>query len=284
MDGMQNRRLAVAFQAVLKQVSNLWNHPLFAHAVDKPLLPAPLAYAYFLFLHTTARSDEAIARRVIPLCLVQLGLAAHDAVDRTACPRARQLTVLAGDYASSLYYALLAQMGDIALIRTLARAIEQVNAWKVEMAEAFAARTLTAERYRALRANVDAHLYSEAIAAECGTERREEGHKWAAFVHALADLVNLEREWRAVVQPQAEPGWYVRLRLRETAGGEDEGSAARKPLLLKLGLDRDIAAALRRVHALAEPLFEGLPGAVHAELAALLAALKEQVEAVAPVA
>ncbi|WP_054669532.1 heptaprenyl diphosphate synthase component 1 [Calditerricola satsumensis] len=168
MDGMQNRRLAVAFQAVLKQVSNLWNHPLFAHAVDKPLLPAPLAYTYFLFLHTTARSDEAIARRVIPLCLVQLGLAAHDAVDRTACPRARQLTVLAGDYASSLYYALLAQMDDIALIRTLARAIERINAWKVEMAEAFAARTLTAERYRALRANVDATCTARPLPRNAG--------------------------------------------------------------------------------------------------------------------
>lgn len=285
MDGMQNRRIAAAFQAVLEQVSNLWNHPLFAHAVDKPLFHVPLAYAYFLFLQTTSRSDEAIARRVISLCLVQLGLAAHDAVDRTACSRARQLTVLAGDYASSLYYALLAQMGDIALIRTLARAIEQVNAWKMELAVAFAARTLTAEQYRALRANVDAHLYTEAIVAECGTERREEGLKWAAFVHALADLVNLEREWRAAAQPQAEPGWYVRLRLRETAGGEDVGGAAREALLLKLGLDRDIAAALRRVCARAELLFaEGLPGTVRAELAALLASLKEQVEAVAPVA
>jgi hypothetical protein len=54
---------------------------------------------------------------------------------------------------------------------------------------------------------------------------------------------------------------------------------------LKLGLDRDIAAALRRVRALAEPLLAaGLPGTVRAELTALLTSLKERVEAVAPVA
>lgn len=285
MDKMQNRRIAAAFQALLEQVSKRWNHPLFADAVDKPSFPVPLAYAYFLFLHATARSDEAIACRVIPLCLVQLGLAVHDTVDRAPLPRVRQLSVLAGDYASGQYYAFLAQTGDIMLIRTLARAIEQVNAWKVELANALAAQTLTAERYRALRANVDAHLYSEAIAADCGAERRPDGQKWIAFVHALADLVNLEREWRLAAQPQAEPGWYVRLRLREAAGTEAEETAARGSLLLKLGLDRDIAAALRRVRALAEPLLAaGLPGAVRAELTALLTSLKERVEAVAPVA
>jgi heptaprenyl diphosphate synthase len=62
--------------------------------------------------------------------LLQTGLSMHDDVDRVDGLN-RQLYVLAGDYCSSWYYAILAEVGDEALLSTLCDAVVRINEAKM---------------------------------------------------------------------------------------------------------------------------------------------------------
>ena len=68
--------------------------------------------------------------------LVQIALDIHERIlmidlDSKSDHKARQLTVLAGDYYSSLYYERLSNMKETELIRQLANGIREMNEEKV---------------------------------------------------------------------------------------------------------------------------------------------------------
>ncbi|MFP3441244.1 heptaprenyl diphosphate synthase component 1, partial [Pantoea sp. SIMBA_133] len=67
---------------------------------------------------------------------VQIALDTHDLIsleeiDNEGDRKNRQLTVLAGDYFSSMYYHLLSKWEDNELIRTLSEAIQEINEAKM---------------------------------------------------------------------------------------------------------------------------------------------------------
>lgn len=64
--------------------------------------------------------------------LLQHGLSIHDEVD-THLGLKRQLIVLAGDYSSSHYYAVLSQVGNLPLMSTLCNAVVKINEAKMTL-------------------------------------------------------------------------------------------------------------------------------------------------------
>src|SRR5699024_12275108 len=79
-------------------------------------------------------STEQKERYIITTMLVQLALDTHDKVSvddiletRTKSQIPNQLTVLAGDYYSGLYYFLLSEIDDFELIHVLATALKEIN-------------------------------------------------------------------------------------------------------------------------------------------------------------
>jgi heptaprenyl diphosphate synthase len=64
--------------------------------------------------------------------LIQIALDTHEHITHSSVDeKSRQLTVLAGDYFSGLYYKLLADSDDIAMVRALSYGVKEVNEHKV---------------------------------------------------------------------------------------------------------------------------------------------------------
>ncbi|KHD85778.1 heptaprenyl diphosphate synthase component 1 [Bacillus ginsengihumi] len=69
---------------------------------------------------------------IVATMLIQIALDTHEKITNLdEALKNRQLTVLAGDYFSSLYYKLLSNMSNVQLINILAKAIQTVNEYKV---------------------------------------------------------------------------------------------------------------------------------------------------------
>ncbi|MGG3469652.1 heptaprenyl diphosphate synthase component 1 [Neobacillus pocheonensis] len=66
--------------------------------------------------------------------LIQIALDTHEHITNDVeSERGRQLTVLAGDYFSGLYYKLLADSEDIMMIKSLSNGIKEVNEHKISV-------------------------------------------------------------------------------------------------------------------------------------------------------
>ncbi|WLV23445.1 heptaprenyl diphosphate synthase component 1 [Aciduricibacillus chroicocephali] len=115
------------------------NYYLDLH-LDQPLLfEEGLRVLSKVFDSAPAYKEEKIAY-IIPAMLVQTALDTHDSITvhnvekkGEQAARSTQLTVLAGDYYSGLYYLLLSHSGDILFIRLLADAIKEINELKMEL-------------------------------------------------------------------------------------------------------------------------------------------------------
>ncbi len=112
-------------------------HPYLMKFITEPVVDVDKLHLLYYMYRDTAFSKEESRSYIIPTMLVQVALDTHEAVqtgtvknssDKT---RTRQLTVLAGDYYSGLYYHLLAQMNDISMINRLAGAIKEMNEAKI---------------------------------------------------------------------------------------------------------------------------------------------------------
>ncbi|GHH98181.1 heptaprenyl diphosphate synthase component 1 [Neobacillus kokaensis] len=68
------------------------------------------------------------------IMLIQTALDTHEHISRTSDnEKSRQLTVLAGDYYSGLYYKLLADSEDILMVKTLSTGVREVNEHKISV-------------------------------------------------------------------------------------------------------------------------------------------------------
>jgi heptaprenyl diphosphate synthase len=74
---------------------------------------------------------------IVTVMLVQIALDTHEKISIHALQdegsrKNRQLTVLAGDYYSSLYYHILSELPDITMVRILAQGIQEINENKMQ--------------------------------------------------------------------------------------------------------------------------------------------------------
>ncbi|MBD2845169.1 heptaprenyl diphosphate synthase component 1 [Paenibacillus sp. IB182496] len=106
---------------------------------ELPGFPDSIVRLLFVFLRGGRKTAEHSELYALVVSLVQVGMDTHDMIDTDSgsasesSMRARQLKVLAGDYFSGRFYHLLAQAGQLDMIRRLSEAVSEVNRLKVNL-------------------------------------------------------------------------------------------------------------------------------------------------------
>ncbi len=114
-------------------------HPFLSKFIPEPVIDEDKLMLLSSIMDDTTLPEVKKEQYIITTMLVQVALDTHDLVTLTdedeeqETVRSRQLTVLAGDYYSGMYYYLLSQLDDIPMIHTLASAIKDINEQKMEL-------------------------------------------------------------------------------------------------------------------------------------------------------
>ncbi|WP_018660420.1 heptaprenyl diphosphate synthase component 1 [Heyndrickxia acidiproducens] len=124
----RSQQLSAIKQLIEQEV----NHDFLHQYIDAPYIDEDRILLLINSLAGHTYSDHEAAQFVATAMLIQIALDTHERVTNLDDKQKnRQLTVLAGDYFSSLYYKLLAGVRNVKLVGVLAEGIKCVNEYKV---------------------------------------------------------------------------------------------------------------------------------------------------------
>lgn len=108
--------------------------------VKAPVLNEDKLFILTSILDNTDLPDDKKKNYIVSTMLVQMALDTHDLVPKSNDSEqsntdkvTKQLSVLAGDYYSGLYYLLLAEIEDVEMVHILATAIKEINEYKMQL-------------------------------------------------------------------------------------------------------------------------------------------------------
>ncbi|GGE11295.1 hypothetical protein GCM10011571_10800 [Marinithermofilum abyssi] len=125
-------------QKILAEIADQSRYSYMEKHIRRPEIPVFFVRVLYWMLRSHALPGERIHRYCVTAALVKMGLDIHDQVSTKkesgrAGMRSRQLTVLAGDYFSSLFYRGLADTGEVDAIQWLSEGICDINKAKMDL-------------------------------------------------------------------------------------------------------------------------------------------------------
>lgn len=122
------------------QVAEKVTHPYLAQFIPEPYIDEDKLLLLVSILEQMDLSNSQLKNYAVTTMLIQIALDTHEHVSNTPIAEkektsqtTRQLTVLAGDYFSGLYYKILADSDEIPMINLLAQGIREVNEHKISV-------------------------------------------------------------------------------------------------------------------------------------------------------
>ncbi|KYC71738.1 heptaprenyl diphosphate synthase component 1 [Bacillus coagulans] len=124
----REQQIAAIKQAIEEEVA----HDYLNQFIDAPYIDEDRILLLISSLAGQPYTEHEVKQFVATAMLIQIALDTHEKVtNANENQKSRQLTVLAGDYFSSLYYKLLAGVHNVRLVGILAEGIKSVNEYKV---------------------------------------------------------------------------------------------------------------------------------------------------------
>jgi len=121
---------ARTMRVIKKRIQEELNHPYLREQLELPVIEEEKLFLLLCMLKNQKLTKEQIELYATTIALIQIALDTHDRVKngiQYKTNQRMQLTVLAGDYFSSLYYQTLARVEKIDFIKMMAEAIQLVN-------------------------------------------------------------------------------------------------------------------------------------------------------------
>ncbi|MGN1385571.1 MAG: heptaprenyl diphosphate synthase component 1 [Bacillus sp. (in: firmicutes)] len=118
-------------------ILSLASHPYVRRYLPEPIVDDEKLHLLILLLNDIDLTDQERDQIIAATMLVQIALDIHDHIPASTTIndgeslQEHQLTVLAGDYYSGLYYYILSKLERIELIRLLAEGIKDINEKKM---------------------------------------------------------------------------------------------------------------------------------------------------------
>ncbi|WP_409306033.1 heptaprenyl diphosphate synthase component 1 [Peribacillus sp. SCS-155] len=113
-------------------------HPFLNEFLEVPKIDEDKLLLLLSLFNQLEITDEQRKTYILSTMLIQMALDIHENVNNLELEgkdeneqKDLQLTVLAGDFYSGLYYQLLSRVGNISLVRVLASAIKDINEHKI---------------------------------------------------------------------------------------------------------------------------------------------------------
>jgi heptaprenyl diphosphate synthase len=116
------------------------SHSYLLKFIQAPYIDEDKLLILISILNQIEMSGKQLGNYALTTMLIQIALDTHDHVpndseedEENGSSKTKQLTVLAGDYYSGLYYMLLADTDDIQMIKALSMGIKEVNEHKISV-------------------------------------------------------------------------------------------------------------------------------------------------------
>lgn len=112
-------------------------HSYVERYIQKPFIDIDKVFVLNYLYNDLQMPNHTKQQYIITVMLVQIALDTHELVPANGSTEMteteQQLSVLAGDYYSGLYYLLLSELEDIEMVRHLAAAIKLINEQKIKL-------------------------------------------------------------------------------------------------------------------------------------------------------